>query len=249
MKKIFSTGAIVLALSSTGSALAADLPSHKGPPVYLPPPPVFSWTGFYVGANLGGGWRDHNDNNNWAPFVDPVTGTVLFVPSLNGGNGNSGGVVGGGQIGYNFQLSPWLVAGVETDFQGTSIGSSGNGGGARLPWFGTVRGRLGVTPLDPHILIYGTGGFAYGEVERSGIWNAWNQTEAGWTAGGGVEWAFLPNWSAKGEYLYTDLSSNNNNGGGWGWGDNHSHYRFNTIRGGLNYHFNLFGAPPVAARY
>jgi outer membrane immunogenic protein len=265
MKKSISALAVAMALAA-GAAQAADLPSRKGPPpVYLPPPPVFSWTGFYVGVNLGGGWRDHTDQNNWAPFVDPVTGAVLFVPSWNGGNNNnSGGVVGGGQIGYNFQFNPWLVVGVETDFQGTSIGSGngngnnwwgpglglgwGNGGAERLPWFGTVRGRIGVTPLDPHFLVYGTGGFAYGEVQRNGIWNSWNRTETGWTAGGGIEWAFLPNWSAKAEYLYTDLSSNND--GGWGWGNNR-HFRFNTVRAGLNYHFNLFGPPaaPVVAKY
>jgi outer membrane immunogenic protein len=262
MKKIFSAAAVALALS-TGSALAADLPSHKGPPpVYAPPPPVFSWTGFYVGVNLGGGWRERDHFNNWAwgafaPGPGPVL--PLGLAAWNNNANNSGGVVGGGQIGYNFQFSPWLVVGIETDFQGTSIGSGGNGGGwwgggwgnvgARLPWFGTVRGRLGFTPFDPHFLIYGTGGFAYGEVQRSGFINTFNQVETGWTAGGGIEWAFLPNWSAKAEYLYTDLSSNNNNNWGWGWGNNLPHYRFHTIRAGLNYHFNWFTPAPVVARY
>jgi outer membrane immunogenic protein len=270
MKKTISALAVAMAMAA-GAAQAADLPSRKGPPpVYLPPPPVFSWTGFYVGVNLGGGWRDtNNNNNNWAPFVDPATGAVLFVPSWNGGNNNSGGVVGGGQIGYNFQFSPWLVVGVETDFQGTSIGSGGNnnnwgwglglglgngGHEARLPWFGTVRGRLGVTPLDPHFLIYGTGGFAYGELQTTGIWNTFNRTGTGWTAGGGIEWAFLPNWSAKVEYLYTDLSNFQNNdswggcGGLFGQGCNR-HYRFNTVRAGLNYHFNFSSPAPVVAKY
>jgi outer membrane immunogenic protein len=270
MKRHISAAAVALALV-TGPALAADLPSMKAPPPILVPPPVFSWTGFYVGVNLGGGWRDHNnDNNNFAldAFLFPgfFGGVGPFglgagpFPFAFGGwgnnNNNSGGVVGGGQVGYNYQFSPWLVVGVETDFQGTSIGSGGGNGGGwwggnggpRLPWFGTVRGRIGVTPLDPHFLLYGTGGFAYGEVRSGGWWSNWRRTETGWTAGGGVEWAFLPNWSAKVEYLYTDLSSNNDGGWGWGWGNNR-HFRFNTIRAGVNYHFN-FGSPaPVVARY
>jgi outer membrane immunogenic protein len=246
MKKFFSAAAMALALS-TGSAVAADLPSLKGPPpVYVPPPPVFSWTGPYLGVNIGGGWRERNDWNA-VPF-GPFGGLGLW--NWNNNN-NSGGVVGGGQIGYNYQFSPWLVVGLETDFQGTSIGSGGNGGnwgwggfGARLPWFGTVRGRIGVNPLNPHLLIYGTGGFAYGEVKRG----FWNNVQTGWTAGGGVEWMFLPNWSVKGEYLYTDLSNNNNNNWGWGWANN-LHYRFHTLRTGVNWHFNLTSPAPVVARY
>jgi len=126
----------------------------------------------------------------------------------------AGYVLGGGQIGYNLQLSPLFVAGLETDFQGASSHN--------LDWFGTVRARLGITPFSPNLLIYGTGGFAYGEI-RNGWnngngWNTVNNVGTGWTAGGGVEWAFLPNWSAKAEYLYTDLSGSNN--GGWGaWVD------------------------------
>jgi len=251
MKKSISAFAMALALAA-GSAQAADLPSRKGPPpAYLPPPPVFTWTGFYVGVNLGGGWKSGGSDNNGFGW-------------WNTGGNNSGGVVGGGQIGYNYQFSPWLVVGLETDFQGTSIGS-GNGGNnwwgvgwnfgnaqtARIDWFGTVRGRIGITPFDPHFLIYGTGGFAYGEVQRNGWWFNNSATQTGWTAGGGVEWAFLPNWSAKVEYLYTDLSGSGQNGFNWGIGLNNTnnHTRFNTVRAGVNYHFNLFSPSPVVAKY
>ena len=71
IKKLSAVAAVVLALSSGGPTLAADLPSIKGPPP-LPPPPIFTWTGFYVGVNLGGGWRERHDNNNWWGFTSPV---------------------------------------------------------------------------------------------------------------------------------------------------------------------------------
>ena len=219
MKNTISALAIAAWLAA-GSAYAADLPSRNEAPVYIPPP-VFSWTGFYAGVNIGGGWSNNSNNN----------GT------------NSGGVVGGGQIGYNYQFSPLFFAGVETDFQGTSIGSCGGGFGLNesITYFGTVRGRIGIiTPFNPNLLIYGTGGFAYGEVRQDGL-------KTGWTAGGGVEWAFLPNWSAKVEYLYTDLNSNGGNGFEF-FGD-HRQTRFNTVRAGVNYHFNLFAPAPVVAKY
>jgi outer membrane immunogenic protein len=213
-KTLTSAAAIALV---AGSAMAADLPSRKAAPVYVPaPPPIAMWTGFYAGLNIGGGW------------------------GANGGN-NNGGVVGGGQIGYNYQFSQFL-AGVEADIQGTSM--SHGRGNISLPWFGTVRGRVGYL-VTPTLLLYGTGGFAYGGVE------AFNQsnTRTGWTAGGGAEWMFMPNWSAKIEYLYTDLSAGGVQGG-WGWNYGYNrHPQFNTVRAGVNYHFN-FGAPaPIVAKY
>ncbi len=260
MKKIGLISAVSLAALSVGSAFAADLPSRKEPPAYIPPPPppVMTWTGFYGGLNIGGGWQDSSSSNVW----NGVWG---------GGSGNSnGGVVGGGQIGYNYQLSPMFVVGVETDFQGTSIGSGGQnnlwavgwapfGGGnvstARINWFGTVRGRVGLTfPGWSQFMIYGTGGFAYGEVQRNLWWNQNSAVQTGWTAGGGVEWMFLPNWSAKAEYLYTEISGNDQNwwfNPGIGLNNVNNRTRFHTVRAGVNYHFNLFGggSAPVLAAY
>ncbi len=249
MKKTISTIAFAAALAA-GAAQAADLPSRKEAPVYAPPPPVFTWTGLYAGLNIGGGWLDQTSNNwGWG---------------WGNNNSNSGGVVGGGQIGYNFQIGQMFVAGVEADIQGTSIGSGGgnwgwgwgfwntgfNGSAARVDWFGTVRGRVGITLLNPQLLIYGTGGFAYGDVSGNGPIH-WTFTGTGWTAGGGLEYAFAPNWSAKVEYLYTELFNNNNNWG-WGWGvvDTRTRTRFHTVRAGVNYRLNLFNAPaPVLASY
>lgn len=249
MKKTIVSAVFIAALTA-GAALAADLPSLKAPPPPpLPPPPMFSWTGFYAGLNIGGGWFDR-------PNGFPVGFRV----------GNTSGVVGGGQIGYNWQWN-WLVIGVETDFQGTSLGGAPDNVNLlfwpgplvgfltppRIEWFGTVRGRVGVAPFDPHFLIYGTGGFAYGEVKRAFFDDPINgfgegRVDTGWTAGGGIEWAFMPNWSAKVEYLYTQLERDGTRYVNF-LGPERFRTKFNTVRAGVNYHFN-FGAPaPVLAKF
>lgn len=235
MKKMVSALAIAAGLAA-GSAFAADLPSRKGPPEFLPPP-VFSWTGFYGGLNIGYGWSEDDDNNNFG-----------FGFGFNN-NDHLDGVVGGGQVGFNYQFTPLFVVGFESDFQGTGISSHDSGFlniGRSINWFGTVRGRVGVTPiLDGRLLIYGTGGFAYGDVEH--FLNGFRDTQTGWTAGGGVEYAFLPNWSAKVEYLFTELN-NDDDGGFVGFGGP-QRTRFHTVRAGVNYHVNLFGPSPVLAGY
>jgi len=238
---------IIAALAAStiaGSAFAADLPSRKEAPVYVAPAPVFTWTGFYVGLNAGYGWLDRYNRSNW-------------IYNFNSNNGSLGGFVGGGQAGYNWQVSPMFVLGVETDFQGATIGSGNNGnwgyGGIirSVNWFGTVRGRVGVTLFNPQLLVYGTGGFAYGNlnIPTGGWWNGGNsgQVATGWTAGGGLEYAFSPNWSAKVEYLFTNIGANYNTWGGWGSTTERVH--INTVRAGLNYRFNWGGAGPVVAKY
>ena len=278
---LLSVAAIGLAIS-TGSALAADLPSRKeAPPVYLAPAPVATWTGFYAGLNIGGGWSSNGGNDSYLPYADPTyaigstprgsaTPNLFFLPGGGQTNSNTGGVVGGGQIGYNFQFNSFVI-GAETDFQGTSITGgnqgnyaglyespyprsttgllsplvTGNGGNLGLPWFGTVRGRAGYL-ITPTLLLYGTGGFAYGDVtafQRS-------NTRTGWTAGGGIEWLFAPHWSAKLEYLYVDLASSGIYGAytGWELGNNH-HPEINVVRLGVNYLFNFAPSAPVVAKY
>ena len=112
-----------------------------------------------------------------------------------------------------------------------------------------------VLVVMPTLLLYGTGGFAYADVQNNGGLYGTNQnsaTQTGWTAGGGAEWMFMPNWSVKAEYLYTDVSGGNSNywGGNWGTSINNvnNHTRWNTVRAGVNYHFN-WGAAPVVAKY
>ncbi|MGC1860554.1 MAG: porin family protein, partial [Methylocystis sp.] len=208
MKKLLASTAIALALA-TGSALAADLPSRKEAPVYVPPPPPPPmWTGFYGGLNIGGGWDANGGQSGVSGYYDPafpvgssqwtnaspsvLTPNLFFLPNGNR-LGSEGGVVGGGQVGYNFQFNQFLI-GAETDFQGTSLTGGGNntpltlfpspfiansflspigvlnGSNVSLPWFGTVRGRVGYL-FTPTLLLYGTAGFAYGQVDAFGFNN------------------------------------------------------------------------------
>jgi outer membrane immunogenic protein len=282
MKRIlFTVSAIALALSA-GSAFAADLPSRKEAPVYIPPPPPPPlWTGFYGGLNIGGGWDANGGQSGASAYYDPtfsiganpfpaVGPNLFFLPNGNT-LGSQGGVVGGAQVGYNFQFNQFVI-GAETDFQGTSLSGGGNnapltlfptpyvypgstnsyltpvgaitGANVSLPWFGTVRGRAGYL-VTPTFLLYGTAGFAYGSVDAF----SFNNTRTGWTAGGGVEWMFAPHWSAKAEYLYVDLSSNGTTGTfGWTYGQNF-HPQLNVVRVGVNYHFNWAAPAPVVAKY
>ncbi len=201
MKNLLASTAIALALAA-GSAFAADLPSRKEAPVYVPPPPPPPmWTGFYVGLNIGGGWSANSNNNSYLPYADTTfqhrrhrrspapARTCSSCPAAAQTNSNTGGVVGGGQVGYNYQINQFVI-GAEADIQGTSISggnqgnyaglytspyprsatglltplATGNGGNLSLPWFGTVRGRVGYL-VTPTLLLYGTAGFAYGGVD------------------------------------------------------------------------------------
>jgi outer membrane immunogenic protein len=218
----FGIAAFVSAACAIGAAVAADLPAAmitKAPPA----PSGMNWTGFYDGFNVGGSWGHQRTS-----LDDATTGTRLLSssPGLNG-------VIGGAQIGYNWQPvnRPWVL-GVEADIQGSGQKSDGvfSVGGVAAPgivalpgdsiayqntldWFGTLRGRIGWAMGErSNWLPYITGGFAYGQGTVSGngtvggVPVAFNTTKtyAGWVLGGGVEWAFWDRWSAKAEYLYAD---------------------------------------------
>jgi outer membrane immunogenic protein len=263
MKRMLIGIAAVTSLFAT-SAFAADLPArtYTKAPVYVEP--VYDWTGFYLGGNIGYSWgRSSTDLG----FSDSTGGILSATP----GKFNMDGVIGGGQTGYNWQRDKW-VFGLEADIQGSGqggnmtgvcpgntttftraspttaaavagtcspgfFGDTGNfnvGGlpvtdtlSQKLEWFGTVRGRIGST-LTPTVLVYATGGLAYGEVKSSdtiaginlvGV-NGTNSiptavpvaasvsnstTNVGWTLGAGVEGVISGNWTAKLEYLYIDL--------------------------------------------
>lgn len=284
-----SVGAIAL----TGSAaFAADLPSRAPPPVYLPPPPM--WTGLYVGVNAGYEWAaSSNVNTTTVPdFAAPTFGTELALSSALASGSvplNQNGFIGGGQVGYNLQFGNNFVAGIEADIQGIA-GTHGTGSfsgsgvpftgetldstvqsNKRINYLGTVRGRLGFTIL-PTLLVYGTGGLAYGGIDAAtgigqvnspfggfGSFGSISNSRVGWTAGGGLEWLFAPNWSAKVEYLYYDLGSVTYGlspltlttpGGVAVYSSapfSSTRFNGNIVRAGLNYHFNF--PAPVVAKY
>ena len=244
MMKAFLLSCSALALA--GSAMAADLPSRKAPVSYIAPPPVFTWTGFYVGLNAGAAFRVGNNNNN----------NGFFAGNNNGGN--STGFVGGGQVGYNWQ-SGAIVWGLETDAQYRSNignganngffngGNSNNGG-----FYGTTRGRLGYA-FSPMVMAYITGGAAYGNVANNGFnpfgfgfnTNNGSNFRLGWTGGAGVEFAMTPNWSIKAEALYNDLGRSNQNA----FFGNNTRNTFVVARLGVNYKFNWGGPSAAVAGY
>jgi outer membrane immunogenic protein len=309
MKKIaLSVAALAL---TAGSALAADLPSRKAPPAYIPPPPPPLWTGFYVGLNAGGTWAASSSINTVASPVNPFPGVAftqafsnaLAASAFSTVSNSNGGFIGGGQVGYNYQFYNSFLVGLEADIQGIAGSKSNQTVASGAPIFpfadnyvaassarrsvdylGTVRGRLGWL-ATPTLLLYGTGGLAYGGVNLNTAYigndqvfgglgfanpvfgaSAYSNTRVGWTAGAGVEWMFLPNWSAKVEYLYYDLGSVTTNGGivhtfngnagvlagvPFAGAITQTTARFDghIVRAGVNYHFN-WGAPaPVVAKY
>ncbi len=218
-----------------------------GNSVYTPVT-VANWSGFYLGGNFGAGTgRDRSTLTNLN-----TNATSLFNLAPDGFNG-------GVQAGYNWQAGSW-VYGLETDIQGsaqrdnnTCIGcgtATVQDFNAKLPWFGTVRGRLGYS-VGPS-LFYATGGFAYGGVKTDINNVSLSQTRTGWTVGAGLETPFElfglfgPNWTSKTEYLYVDLGTASNalivNGAPSVFSTQVQEHIFRT---GLNYHFNT----PVIAKY
>jgi outer membrane immunogenic protein len=240
-----SSSWILLAFAAAGaeSAFAADIGARPiGPPPPAVPPSLPAWTGFYIGLNAGGQWFDNNNMNIVStgtfnpPGLNPSimnVGATGATTSLSGSN--NGGFIGGGQIGYNWRFASG-VAGIEADFQGVSGGPGFTGttsvlanngipvvtnldASKRLDWLSTVRGRLGWL-ATPTLLVYGTGGFAFGDVKsdiditqsNAGVSATFGETAAnfsdtrsGWAAGAGFEWLFFRNWSMKVEWLHYDL--------------------------------------------
>lgn len=252
IRKVFVSAAALAAM--TGAAWGADLPNTKGPAVFAPPPPpAFSWTGFYVGADGGYAWSAVPNN--------------LTVPGDNPSGVSSRGGFGGGEAGYNFEIAPQFVLGVETDFQGTDISDNvqdlnfGDHFTQRLGWFGSVRGRVGYA-FD-RVLFYATGGFAYGHLYDNvngpillGSPYLFSGVVTGYTVGGGIEYAITNNFSVKAEYQYMNFGKHDpvNPAGvpltglpvpGPLYND-----AFHTVRVGVNYRFDMFGSStPVVAKY
>jgi outer membrane immunogenic protein len=216
MKKFLLAGVAMSALVS-GSALAADMPvKYKAPP-----PPVYTWTGCYGG--IEGGWMgDHKRYDRDTVFGSPT-------PTSNDSNAISGLI--GVTLGCNYQVSPWVVVGIEGDVSWTHMRNSesfsfgASGGlpprtevlGTDMDWLATIRGRIGML-VTPSALLYVTGGVAFVQDKSSfsvvtdagtQFTGSDNKTLTGWTVGVGGEWKmasyFGPGWSMKAEYLYVGL--------------------------------------------
>jgi outer membrane immunogenic protein len=211
MKK-FGLGLIAV-VSLTNAVAAADLgvnvPPVKAPPsLYIP----FTWAGFYIGAHGGYGW------------------------STSQGIDAKGGF-GGGQIGYNFQTGNF-VFGIEGDFAGSGISQTDDSLGITVSVkndaLASLRGRAGIAYNT--LLFYGTGGGGWGHnkisVDVGGVTASSDSWQSGWSAGGGVEWAFAPSWSAKVEYLHYGLGSANFFGA-----LPSGNIDINTVKLGINYRF------------
>jgi outer membrane immunogenic protein len=201
MKRILLAG--VIALAAGAQALAADLPPPMAPPprapaAYIPAPPAWNWSGFYIGLNGGYGFG----RSTWTGANGLTSG------SFSDNGGQFGGTVGG-----NYQIGQ-LVLGIEGDYdwqglRGASnsapcaavgVGFAGNCA-TSSSWIGTFRGRIGYA-FD-RIMIYATGGGAVTDIKASQTILPWaSSTELGWTAGAGIEGAITDNLTAKVEYLY-----------------------------------------------
>jgi outer membrane immunogenic protein len=244
MKKFLLGTVALVALGATAPALAADLaarPAYTKAPVYAAP--IYNWTGFYIGAHVGGefdGNSGFNGTNN---------------------NNNDGRFLGGVQVGYDYQFAPNWVLGVEGQYSWLGDNNNGvafTGAGAGYVYnhnergLGSVTGRIGYT-WGP-ALLYAKGGYAYSDFNQSLTLNGVPQAFAinsshhdGYTVGGGLEYMFAPSWSGKVEYQYYNfdktsfvtpvvLST-------FGSTRNDEH----VVKAGINYRFNWGG--PVVAKY
>ena len=212
MKKLLLAGAALASLMTTASAAdLASRPYTKAPPLS----PAINWTGFYIGA-MGG----------------------YAFDSSNGGG------FGGGTVGYNWQASQF-VFGIEVDAAGASIKDSQTGFIGIVPFtvedkmnaLGSVTGRVGVA-MDA-VLFYAKGGYAWANnklsVTAPGLVASDTKVHSGYTIGGGIEYMFAPNWSAKAEYMFTHLDSQTYTLGGIPFDSGTA--EFNSVKVGINYHF------------
>lgn len=265
MQKLIMGAAALSTICLLSPAVAADLAArpYTKAPAYVSP--AFSWSGFYAGINAGYGF---DDDKNILTTGQAAANIANVAGGARPGSVRleNDGFVGGGQIGYNYQFAPSWVLGIEADIdytdlhKSTTITTTALNGVDRLnntftnglEYLGTVRGRLGYT-FD-RTLFYATGGLAYGEVRNSANFfgpagqlqftGSNSGIRTGYAVGGGIEHAFVANWTVKAEYLYYDLGRDTVNvavipgsgGGGTGYNTSFSNSG-NIVRAGLNYKF------------
>jgi outer membrane immunogenic protein len=243
MRRLLVLAALCAAVS-VQVASAADMPT-KAPAYKAVEPIPYNWSGFYIGGHLGGAWSNSDRssfNTDTGALLDSATQTATSF-------------IGGGQIGFNWMFAPnWLV-GIEADISAADLSANDTTVTAttvnhanKIDYFGTVRGRLGYAWQN--WLLYGTGGYAWAHdtatrtqligtvnADTPGTVETPTNTLTGWTAGGGLEWGFAGNWSARVEYLFMDFGTDS-----FIYPGAHRRDDYNThvsvARVGLNYRFD-----------
>jgi len=258
MKKLLLAGVAVAGLvAGATAASAADLPARAAPPPapFVAAVPLFTWTGFYVGAQAGYAWGDNNNNFGFSNgSVVSIGGTPFLVSGLNDGSDNDGFLIGG-HVGYNFQFGQF-VAGIEGDLEWADLNGNDNSfaltnaagqtflinSGLGLDWQGSIRARLGYA-FD-RVLVYATGGFAFAGLNDSNNFNLVNpfftngdDTVSGWTLGAGVEYAFTNNLTTRIEYRYTSYDHSGTNVFDDASLNRGNDLDFHTVRVGVSYKF------------
>ena len=254
MKKFLLSSVALLSL--TAGAMAADLPSRRAPAPMIAAVPVFTWTGFYVGGHVGYAWNDSDNNLDGLGTVFTRDAAGVLVPTTLGfgDNGDNDGFLAGVHAGYNFQIGSFVV-GLEGDVEGifgdddddnfgnvVYLNAAGQPiaysfAGTSLDWQASIRARAGFA-FD-RLLIYGTGGFAFGGLSggfsNSTFFDNDDDTITGWTLGAGVEWAFTNNITTRLEYRYTSFEGIDSffNNISLGGGD----IDFHTVRLGVSFKF------------
>jgi outer membrane immunogenic protein len=235
-----------------------------GAPVLAAPPaaPMFNWSGFYLGGDLGGAWT--SNTGAWLPLPSPAAFSVNPISGRNGGSALFGGI----HAGYNWQIAPVWVTGLEGDLSWSRAGSSftqvwTNFGtttpfpgdfttmSSKLDWVSSIRGRVGYL-LTPALMAYASGGAAWARIAYAatatnpGVYlatTAFSSTQLGFVVGGGLEWAATDHWILRAEYLYYRFGQAPNLvvqapaapafPSGFSW----SATSLNVVRGSLSYKF------------
>jgi len=248
MKRLLLGTAALVGLANASTAADLYTKARPAPAPAMSPP--FSWTGFYIGPNIGADWE-------YFDITDTLTGDSF-------GSGTRNALIGGGQVGFNYQVNPFFVLGVEGFFDGVANNNAGTGvvvpgiglvtASVQPDWISTLSGRIGFTgPALDHWLFYVKGGGGW--IQASATINtpfasfSESRTIGGWMGGGGIEWAFAPNWTARIDYQYIGLESATVAPGFLVDTFTTTNANVQTLTVGINYLFNWGMTAPIVSRY